>query len=59
MDEPFGRQPKPVMVRITGEDMIDVEYWHRALSLRAESHGDMAQRLEPGLFKIYPRAVND
>ncbi len=57
-DEPFGRQPMPVTVTITG-DQRDVDYWFQALYGRAESHGDTAQRLSDSQFRIYPRAVND
>ena len=58
-DEPFGRQPKPVTVAITGDDPRDVEYWVRELSRRAEFKGDQTQRIHPSSFIIHPRAVND
>ena len=58
-DEPFGRQPKPVTVAITGDDPRDVAYWVRELSKRAEFKGDTAQRIHPSSFIIHPRAVND
>lgn len=59
-DEPFGRQPKPVTIRIEGDDSRDVEYWLRDLARRAEFKGDYVQRnvVRDG-FIIYPRAVND
>lgn len=64
---PFGRQPRPVTVTITGEHQSDVDYWFRSLSSRAEFAGDMAQELtshpnDPRIercFRIHPRAVND
>lgn len=56
-DEPFGRQPKPVKVLLTGED-IDVRYWINELAKRAEFKGDVVMR-EFNYFTIFPRAVND
>lgn len=65
MTEPFGRQPRPVTVTLSGEKE-DVEYWRRELKRRAEFKGDMTQDFAPALapgapvgFTIYPRAVND
>jgi hypothetical protein len=58
MDEPFGRQPKPVEVTLIGED-IDVDYWMSQLMRRAEFKGDMVQLKHGSAFIIYPRAVND
>lgn len=58
MNEPFGRQPNPVLVTLSG-DLEDVQYWKRELMRRAEFKGDLAQDLGTGMFKIYPRAVND
>lgn len=62
-DEPFGRQPLPVEVIISGTDARDVRYWAGELMRRGESHGDMVQAMFDGIttftFKIYPRAVND
>ncbi len=55
---PFGRQPQPVTVSLTGEP-VDVENWLRNLMRRAESAGDLTQRLSGNSFIIYPRAVND
>lgn len=58
-DEPFGRQPKPVSVDLTGES-IDVEYWCRELMRRAEFKGDLVEKRRDSTgFTIYPRAVND
>lgn len=66
-DEPFGRQPKPVKVTITGENAADVLDWIRHLSRAAEYKGDNVQMgtghhyLSESTkeFTIYPRAVND
>jgi hypothetical protein len=63
-DEPFGRQPQPVEVRVSGHE-LDTAYWCRELMRRAEFKGDMVQIIstdagtEVMTFKIYPRAVND
>lgn len=61
-DEPFGRQPQPVTVQLSG-DSRDVDYWQRELMRKAEFMGDQAQLISCGagvtVFKIYPRAVND
>ncbi len=57
-DNPFGRQAEPVLVALSG-CQVDVEYWQRELGRRAEFKGDMVQQLGLGIFKIYPRAVND
>lgn len=57
-DEPFGRQPKPVVVSFSGEQ-VDIDYWLPHLKRRAEFKGDMTQQNGPLSFTIYPRAVND
>lgn len=62
-NDPFGRQPQPVEVCVSGEK-IDVDYWFRELSRRAKFKGDAVSTLIPtgqgrAVFKIYPRAVND
>lgn len=61
-NEPFGRQPQPVKIRITGEQ-TDVDYWLRQFRHRAEFKGDLVQTLNNGggaaEFSIFPRAVND
>lgn len=64
MTEPFGRQPKPVTIRIDGTDQIDIDYWARLFRKGAEhkgdnigsTHGVVGKHCE---FTIYPRAVND
>lgn len=63
VDEPFGRQPKPVTVVIHGE-REDTQMWLRDLMRLAEFKGDMVQvqtvrDMNTTSFKIYPRAVND
>jgi hypothetical protein len=66
--EPFGRQPQPVSVTITGHE-LDVDFWVRHLFSAASYKGDNVER-KPALilhnypkmeatFYIYPRAVND
>lgn len=57
-DEPFGRQPQPVSVLLTG-DILDVDYWMRQFMQRAEFKGDVAQKRDNFSFVVYPRAVND
>jgi len=63
-DEPFGRQPKPITVRIDGTDQQDIDYWTHLFMRGAELKGDdVSHRI--GVtnkyceFTIYPRAVND
>lgn len=58
MNEPFGRQPLPVLVTIEGED-IDIGEWLGRLQRAAEYKGDVTVFIHPNKFKIYPRAVND
>jgi hypothetical protein len=68
IDEPFGRQPEPVEVTITGHE-IDVYTYLLRLERAAGSCGEMIQRqvdrtlyrypICEKTFKIYPRAVND
>lgn len=63
VDEPFGRQPEPVKVHISGK-REDVLYWFNQLMNRAEFKGDMTQPdtvrdANSMSFTIYPRAVND
>ena len=57
-NEPFGRQPKPVLVTVSGDDQIDVDEAIRKFIRVAESAGALAER-RGNQFKIYPRAVND
>lgn len=56
--EPFGRQPLPVTITISGEDP-DVVYWMQKFTRQAEFKGDTVTRLGPSSFRIHPRAVND
>ena len=62
-DEPFGRQPEPVRIKLRGSPE-DVRYWLREFRLRAEFKGDVASSTTydsdgHAEFTIYPRAVND
>lgn len=56
-NEPFGRQPQPVLVAMTG-DLRDVEHYMAILRRAAEYSGDITHRMG-NQFQIYPRAVND
>ena len=66
MDEPFGRQPKPVEVILKGE-YADVHAWYYYLKAKAEYKGDdtngyIGEFINDGYqrkFTIFPRAVND
>lgn len=58
IDEPFGRQPKPVKVTLDGES-IDVEFWARHIKRACEFKGDLVEFKHANIFTIYPRAVND
>lgn len=66
----FRRQPKPILVAITGniEDIKDVRYWVGLLRNRSEFKGDNtniggevanSDGTFTKSFTIYPRAVND
>jgi len=58
-NEPFGRQPKPVIVTIDGEQ-VDVFYWLGKLGSYSEFKGDsVIHESGKNRFHIYPRAVND
>lgn len=65
-NEPFGRQPKPVIVVLKG-DYADVNDWYNTLKNRAEYKGDgtsgyvgeWVKEEYQRQFTIYPRAVND
>jgi hypothetical protein len=56
-DEPFGRQPEPVLIVATG-DLRDVDEYLRRIKRFIEFRGDNVERMGNQL-KIYPRAVND
>lgn len=61
-DEPFGRQPGKVTIRIDGDHPEDVQFWARHLARAAEFKGGYVQRNLVGdgsMFRIHPRAVND
>lgn len=61
-DEPFGRQPKPTTITITGGDDVDRQqmsftlyrYLVNQIDLVERSGSPMAQ-----IIRCYPRAVND
>ncbi len=62
-DEPFGRQPQPVIVTLQGE-RPDTTYWGNILKSRCGFKGDATEWISSNAdgslsFKIYPRAVND
>lgn len=58
-DEPFGRQPMPVTVIMTGNP-IDVEYYRNQIISRIEGGSyDVCTVADHNTFTIHPRAVND
>ncbi len=59
-DEPFGRQPQPVTVVMTG-DSRDVDYWRRVIMGHIEraSYANCVYNPAKDEFTIYPGAVND
>jgi hypothetical protein len=57
-DEPFGRQPRPVRVTLTGSGE-DIDYWFQVFKRRVESMGDNIVQKHRNVFTIYPHAVND
>lgn len=57
-DEPFGRQPKPVQVTLTGE-AVDVAFWRQHIKRACEYKGDLVEQWPSGHLTIYPRAIND
>lgn len=64
MTSPFGRQPKPVTIRVDGTDQRDIDEWIRRLHRGAEYKGDATSGISGTVgkfaqFTIYPRAVND
>jgi hypothetical protein len=57
-DEPFGRQPKPVHLTFTGED-IDIDHYARWI-MQVIENGSYANVIrEHNTLTIYPGAVND
>lgn len=62
--EPFGRQPRPVTITISGTDDRDILEWVRRLKKGCEYKGDDTSQTRhvknvSAEFTIYPRAVND
>lgn len=58
-DEPFGRQPQPVQIVVTGKEAADVVYWVRHIKRACEFKGDLVEQQGSTQLTIYPRAVND
>lgn len=60
MDEPFGRQPQPVRVVLTG-DAIDIEHYRKLIMgyIDRTSYDHCVYNPAEDSFTIYPRAVND
>lgn len=58
-DEPFGRQPEPVTITLSGHP-LDVEYYKSILMrlVRQRSY-DNTMDIAEGAFKILPQAVNE
>lgn len=59
-DEPFGRQPQPVIVVMTG-DARDVEHYRSLIMgyIDRTSYDHCVYNPAKDEFTIYPRAVND
>ena len=57
-DEPFGRQPQPVLVSFTG-DLRDVDSYMQRIKRIIEVGSYDNVELMGNQMKIYPRAVND
>lgn len=58
-DEPFGRQPQPVQIVVTGKEAEDVNFWMRHIKRACEYKGDLVEQQGFTQLRIYPRAVND
>lgn len=58
IEEPFGRQPEPVTITLSGHP-LDVEYWKSIMIRMLNYHYDEVHDVAPDAFKIFPRAVND
>jgi hypothetical protein len=60
--DPFGRQPLPVTVTLTGDD-VDVQVWisrlHRYADMSGPDVSGVTSVEGAASFTIYPRAVND
>ena len=62
IDEPFGRQPLPTVITITGGKDIDRAEMARMLWLYLSTRIDTVERshrLFEEVIRCYPRAVND
>lgn len=61
-DEPFGRQPLPTIVTITGGDDIDRQQMAADLYRYLNGRIDLVERSgrpNEQIIRCYPRAVND
>ena len=61
-NEPFGRQPKPTIVTITGGDDIDRQQMASDLYRYLNGRIDLVEQSgQPNaqIIRCYPRAVND
>lgn len=58
-NEPFGRQPQPVQIVVTGKEAEDVVFWVRHIKRACEFKGDLVEQRGFTQLTIYPRAVND
>lgn len=61
-DEPFGRQPKPTVITVTGGDDIDRQNMAIMLHRYLMNQIDLVERSGSPLaqtIRCYPRAVND
>lgn len=57
--EPFGRQPQPVQIIVTGKEAEDVVFWVRHIKRACEFKGDLVEQQGSTQLRIYPCAVND
>lgn len=58
-NDPFGRQPLPVQISVTGNGAEDVAFWVRHIKRACEFKGDNVEQLGSCTLIVYPRAVND
>ena len=58
-DEPFGRQPQPVRIVVTGNEAADVVFWVRHIKRACEFKDDLVEQQGSAQLIVYPRAVND
>ncbi len=61
-DEPFGRQPQPFIVTITGGEAIDRDTAAHNIAAFLDRYIDIVERshrVNEEIIRCYPRAVND